>query len=323
MRAIILSAGLGTRLRPLTYVRPKVLVPVMGTTMLDYWVWQLYEAGFDSAVVNAFHLKEKLLATAEDRAWPIPVEIRSEPLLLGTGGGLRNVLDFFQGEPFAVINGDTVCKVPLRELFHRHMRSGSPATLLMHDHPAFNNVAVSGEGEVLAFGREALALAGQRPEVALRAFTGIHFIQPDILEHLARGVPEEILTVYRKLIADGTPPLAEYHPDLFWREMGTLQSYTDLNCELARLPHGFLHPFVTGEGVWVHPESHLAPDVRLKGCVAVGRGCRIGANVEMEDVILWDGVEVEPNSALRHCIVADGVTVSGAHAHETLVGDSA
>lgn len=323
MRAIILSAGLGTRLRPLTYVRPKVLVPVMGTTMLDYWVWQLYEAGFEAAVVNAFHLKEKLVAAARERDWPIPVQIRSEPVLLGTGGGLRNVLDFFQGEPFAVINGDTICNVPLKELFHRHVSSGAPATLLLHDHPAFNNVAVSREGEVLAFGRDALTLAGQRSEMALQAFTGIHFIQPEILEDLPRGVPEEILMVYRRLIAEGTPPLACFHPDLFWREMGTLQSYGDLNRELARLPRRFLHPFVTGEDVWVHPDGQLAPDVRLKGCVSVGCGCRIGANVEMEDVILWDGVEVEANSALRHCIVADGVKVRGVHEHETLVGGSA
>ncbi len=315
---MILAAGLGTRLRPLTLVRPKALVPVMGTPVLDYWVTQLYEAGFEAVVVNAFHLQDELLAAVKERTWPIPVWVEAEPVLLGTGGGVRNVLDFFENKPFAVINGDTICKIPLKELYERHLDSGAGASLLMHDFPAFNNVAVKGKKNILGFGKEAIEMDSRGADVELKAFTGIHFIDPEILKGLSLGVPEDILTVYRKLIADGNPPLALFHPGIFWREMGSLEAYRSLNEELSRLSENFLPPLVTGRGVCLHPRASISSSASLKGFVVAGEGCRVHANVVLENVILWDHVEIETGSVLRNCIVTDGMRVNGVHDNETL-----
>jgi mannose-1-phosphate guanylyltransferase len=155
MRAMILAAGQGTRLLPLTRVRPKVLSPVVGITMLEFWIHQLHQAGCEAVVVNAFHLHEKMVAAVEERTWPIPVQVLVEPLLLGTGGGLRNALDFFEDEPFVALNGDMLCNAPFQELYRQHLRSGRLVSLLMHDWPRFNNVAVGEDGQILGFGGEA------------------------------------------------------------------------------------------------------------------------------------------------------------------------
>ena len=89
MRAMILAAGFGTRLLPLTNSRPKALVPLRGVTMLEFWIERLYRCGFEAAFLNAYHLKDRLSAAVSQRQWPIPVTVLSESVLLGTGGGIK------------------------------------------------------------------------------------------------------------------------------------------------------------------------------------------------------------------------------------------
>jgi mannose-1-phosphate guanylyltransferase len=318
MRAMILAAGLGTRLRPLTHVRPKALVPVMGSTPLEFWIFRLHRLGFEAVVVNAFQMPERLVEAVRKRNWPIPVHLEVEPELLGTGGGIRNVLDFFQGRPFVAVNGDTLCDAPLGALLARHLQSGTPASLLMHDWTPFNHVAVDDRGAIVGFGEEAAARRRGDSGMRLLAFTGIHFLNPDILQAFPVGQPMDILTVYRELIAEGSPPHALLHGDLFWREMGEIDSYWALNKELCTLPAGFLPPLVTGARAYIHPQASLAPDAKVTGCLVLGAGSRVLAGAELEDAILWDRVTVREGSVLRHCIVTDDAVVSGCHENAIL-----
>ncbi len=317
---MILAAGLGTRLRPLTYVRPKVLVPIQGMRMLDFWVHRLYSQGYEAVVVNAFYLGEQVCRAAREASWPIPVEVRVEDRLLGTGGGLRNVLDFFDGEPLTIINGDVICDVDLKMLREAHETMGSTVTFLMHDFPPFNNVAVSREGFILGFGDRARAMVGENTGVLLEAFTGIHVVNPETLEHIPCGEPYEILTLYERLIRERRPPRAVYREGMFWREMGSINAYTALTRELAENFLDTLYPLKTGNKVVVHPGARVATDVVFKGLVMVGKGCVVGNGVRMQDTILWDNVRVLDGTDLMNCIVADDLTVSGRHSYEVITG---
>lgn len=315
---MILAAGLGTRLRPLTLVRPKVLVPLMGTPVLDFWMARLHEAGVEAALVNAFHLAQQLIAKVGEGVWPLPVEVREEPILLDTGGGIRNALDFFGEEPFAVINGDIICDAPLRELYRSHLASGSRVSLLMHDFPEFNHVAVSEDGFIRGFGEEARGLASKNPGVRLLAFTGIHFTHSDVVARLEPGRPASIIPLFQQLIREGSPPRALFHPGLYWREMGSFERYLNLNEELLRLHPDFLAPLHTGRSVFIHPEAYVAPHVRMEGFVAVGAGCQIQEGAELVDSILWDHVQVSPHTRLRKCILTDGSRVQGRHENKII-----
>lgn len=318
MRAMILAAGLGTRLRPLTFVRPKALVPLMGASILDFWMQRLYREGFQAAVVNAFHHADQIVEAIAGRHWPIPVDVRVEPVLLDTGGGVRNALDLLGSEPFAVINGDILCDAPLAELYHRHIHSGAPASLLLHDFPEFNNVAVSPEGAILAFGKEAIRLAREDSRLRLLAFTGIHFMSPAIVAGLPPGLPESVLTPYRCLIREGCFPRALFHPGMIWREMGAVDSYRRLGIELSRMAEGRFAPIRSGLALCVHPRAWVAPDVRMEGCVTIGAGCRVLGGSLLSDTILWDGVRVGAGSRLRRCIVTDDMEVQGDYEDELL-----
>ncbi len=318
MRAMILAAGLGTRLRPLTRCRPKVLVPVMGMTILDLWVGQLHDAGFEAVVVNAHNLHERLTAEIKSRVWPLPVEVQVEPNLLGTGGGIRNVLEFFGKEPFVVVNGDIVSKVSFQPLLDAHRSSDSVVSLLMHDRPSFNNVAVDGSGSILGFGREAKAALGQGKDVRQLAFTGIQIINPEALSCYPSGQPWEILEAYNEMIRQGLPVKALFIPNLFWEEMGSLPSYRHLNRTLASLPEGALLPMVTGRPLVMDPSAELCGKSATRGFNVIGRRSRVREDVLLHDCVLWDDVLVEPGSRLKNCIVADGVIVRGEHEDEII-----
>lgn len=318
MRAMILAAGLGTRLRPLTWARPKALVPVMGMPLLHYWIWRLYESGFEAVVVNAFHLPDKLVSVVKETDWPIPVEVRVEPSLLGTGGGIRNVLDFFGDEPFVVVNGDILCKVNLTSLYAQHLESNCLVSLLMHDFLQFNNVAVDGR-LIRGFGSEAKRLNHESSHIRLLAFTGIHVINSQVLKGLDPGRPHEIIPVYRELINSDNPPRAIFDNSLSWREIGSVEAYRSLHSELVALPENAYSPLKSGQSICVHPSAEISPYTVLKGMVVIGRNTRVVGDAVLENTILWDDVEVRPKSRLRNCIVTDGIAVRGNLENEIII----
>jgi mannose-1-phosphate guanylyltransferase len=310
---MILAAGLGTRLLPLTRSRPKALVPLRGATMLEFWVEKLYRCGFDAAFLNAYHLRDRLAAAVSEKQWPIPVKVLNEPALLGTGGGIRSAAEHFADEPFAVINVDIISNVDLNSLYERHKLAGVEVSLLLHDWPQFNNVAVSDDGFVLGFGHEAEEIRKRGNCVRLMAFTGIHFINPSALADTAAEVPGDILNVYRRLIARGAPPGALFQQGLFWREVGSIESYGKVTRELARLEPGCLPPVKTGENISINPQAVVHPSCSLEGSVVAGRGVRICEGVSLKNIILWDDIRIEKGSCLKDCIVADGMSISGSH----------
>ncbi len=313
MRAMILAAGLGTRLLPLTNSRPKALVCLRGVTLLEFWIDRLNRCGFNEVILNAYHQKDRIARAVSARRWPIPVKVLNEPVLLGTGGGIRAAVEYFGEEPVAVINVDIISNIDLTSLYERHKSSGAKVSLLLHDWPAFNNVAVNEEGAVLGFGRKAEAIQMKGNGVRLLAFTGIHFITPSALAGIASEVQVDILNIYRGLIARGAPPMALFQQDLFWREVGSIESYSKVTQELTKLKPDSLRPVPTGENISVHPEAVIHPDCKLKGSVVAGRGVRVSEGVCLENVILWNDIRIEKGSCLKDCIVADGMTISGSH----------
>ncbi len=313
MRAMILAAGLGTRLSPLTTCRPKALVPLRTVTMLQFWIERLSQCGFENVCLNAFHMKQSIGAAVGLEKWPLPVKVLYEPVLLGTGGGIRLGVENDGDNPLAVVNADVLSNADLGLLYQRHNLSGAGVSLLLHDCPQFNNVAVSIDGFVLGFGKEAKQICKKNPGIRLLAFTGIHFINGSVLAGIPPGGACDIIQVYRELIAKNDPPAALFQHDLFWREMGSIESYKKLTLELAELPPSILEPIKTGQTVTIDPAARIEPGCRLEGSVVIGRGVLVGKGVSLENVIIWDNVGIEKDSCLKNCIVTDGMKISGNH----------
>lgn len=222
MKALILAAGYGTRLRPYTETIPKPLFPIDGQPILDHHIRRLYRAGCRALVVNTHHLHEKILEYIKDQSYPVPIKISYEPEILGTGGAIKNVAEFWDGQPFMVINSDVATDIDLRRVYDFHCNHVHPVTLVLHDDPQFNTVGVSGDGFVTEFGNDPGA---QRSAGAVLTFTGIQVLDPVVLDHIPAGKFYSSIDAFEEIIRQGDKVCAYVNNSRYWQDIGTADNY--------------------------------------------------------------------------------------------------
>ena len=150
MKAAVLAAGLGTRLRPLTDICPKPLLPVLNRPLLGVVLAQLEAAGAFQVAVNTHHLADQVHDFLRAEPWSFLLSVSHEPEILGTGGGLRQLGEILREGPFLAINADILTDLDLAEVYRGH-REGAVSTLVLHDCPPYNNVWVE-DGRVVSVG---------------------------------------------------------------------------------------------------------------------------------------------------------------------------
>ena len=292
MQAILLAAGLGTRLRPYTLIRPKPLFPVLNRSLLHRLLDMLYKAGCTRIVVNAHHLTEQIRHSLTE--YP-DVVLQVEPEILGTGGSLRLAGESLEDAPILVMNGDIVHTIDLAALYHHHLKSGNDVTMAMHNCPRFNTVGVR-ENIVVSFA------PGQ--DMQRLAFTGIHVVNPDIVT----GIPGDgffhIIDLYRELAQQGRIGLQRVD-GAFWRDIGTPEDYLQLHRELLeRQTCVDLDAVGQRRGGWLVGEDvRLGKDVRLQGWGCLGRGVTIGDCTTLRGSVLWDHARIAEGSMIVEEIV--------------------
>ena len=151
MDALILAAGEGTRLRPLTYTKPKPLLPILNRPLLERTLEYLSRFSVDRVILNTHHLAgqfETYIPSLKIDGFH-ELATRYEPLLLNTGGGLVNTRDFFKSDPFMVISGDILTDIDLKKAVDFHQSHNDPVTLVLHDYPEFNQIKVDSAGRIL------------------------------------------------------------------------------------------------------------------------------------------------------------------------------
>lgn len=290
VKAMILAAGLGTRLRPLTDVRPKPLVPLLNRPVLERTITYLKQQGITSIVVNAHHHAQRLVEYLQDgRALGIPVEVRVEPRILGTGGGLRNISDFWGEDTLLVINGDIVTTIDLAPAVRFHRESGAAATLVVHDHPAFRQVLVDEAGWVRDIATD--------PRPGRMAFTGIHIVEPGLRHWIPESGFSNIIASYRQMIAAGAFPAGYITQGESWRDIGTIESYLLANQEEAE---GSAH---------VGKNCVIDSSARLEDWCVIGAGSCVGPGAVIARSVLWEEVTIGKGVRVEDSVVTDGRTV--------------
>jgi aminoglycoside/choline kinase family phosphotransferase/GTP:adenosylcobinamide-phosphate guanylyltransferase len=220
MKALILAAGLGTRLRPHTLTTPKALFTLAGRPLLDFHMRNLTEAGCEAVGINTHHLPEPIETFIATRHFDIPVYLRHEPAILGTGGAIKNWADFWDHRPFMVVNADVYSTIDLRAVYAFHLRRRPDATLVLVDDPEFNTVGVDPVGRVYEFaGSKADAPAG-----AL-TFTGIQVLDPIVLDFIPGHGFHNSIDAFRAMIAAGRTVLAFVPERGAWKDLGTEARY--------------------------------------------------------------------------------------------------
>ena len=223
MKALILAAGLGTRLRPFSEITPKPLFPINGRPLLDLVVRYLMAAGVDAIIVNTHHRHQQIETFLAGQSYSIPVTTRYEPELLGTGGAIRNVSDFWDDRPFIVINSDIVTNIDLKKVYAFHCSHLEAATLVMHDYPEFNQVTVDRNNHIDGF--QKYKRVGSSRKLKTLAFTGIQVLDPEILKSIPPHGFVDIIDVYCSQLAAGLKIAAYVSQNHHWRDIGTPHAY--------------------------------------------------------------------------------------------------
>ena len=225
MKALILAAGLGTRLLPYTQHLPKPLFTINGRPVLDYAVKNLLDAGCTKIFINAHHLADNIAAFVDNHRSKERLEVVFEPVILDTGGAIANLGSQLADDDFFVVNADVLCDFDLAHLMACHKASNALATLLVHDCYRFNTLCVEhtkpGPGIIKHF--------SQAPESGL-AFTGIQAISPGIFEYMPSEKIFSSIDVYKKL-CELQKILALKATQFYWRDMGTPQDYQSTSRE--------------------------------------------------------------------------------------------
>ena len=242
MKAMILAAGLGTRLRPLTGDRPKALVEVAGRTLLEIALSRLRVFGVRQVIVNAHHFADMIVdyLKANDD-FGMSIEVSREEILLDTGGGLKKAAHFFLDsdaslqEPFILHNVDVISTIDLGRMMRFHSDHGALATLAVQDRATSRYLLFDEHGRLCGrrAGRDAKAEVVRRAlELQPLAFSGIHIISPRIFAKMDEECSFSIINAYLRLAAQKEEIIAFRADEYYWRDLGRpediLQAAKDL-----------------------------------------------------------------------------------------------
>lgn len=229
---MVLAAGLGTRLRPLTDDRPKALVEVAGHTLLELTLLRLKSSGINDVIINTHHFADKLADYLSAHAnFGMQIELSPEEVLLDTGGGLKHAAHFFGGtssadEPFLLHNVDVLSNIDFHSMLRHHRDTGALATLGVQDRPTSRYLLFDESGHLCGrrSGPEGPDSTTEqvRPAVTLhaRAFSGIHIISPRIFPLMHEDGVFSIIPVYLRLAAAGESIVSYPADQNYWRDLG-------------------------------------------------------------------------------------------------------
>lgn len=308
---MVLAAGLGTRLRPLTRLLAKPALPVLNRPLLHWTLERLAQHGVKRVVINLHHLPETVVAAAQDgRAFGLDVRYSLEPRILGTGGGLRQARRLLGNDPLLVVNGDVAFDFDLGRLMARHHASGARATLALQPNPdprQYGPVVTDASGRILS-------LAG-RPRPArgrVSLFTGIHVLDPALLDRLPSGRCDSVRDLYAPLVEAGERLLGVRVRGA-WYDLGAPRSY--LESQLEMLATGFGGR--PRRACLVDATARIAAGARVVRSV-VGPGAVVEAGARIERSLVWGGVRVGRGARVNGSVVAADVA-PGASVEEQVV----
>ena len=285
MRAMILSAGYGTRLWPLTEDRTKPAIPILGKPLVGYVAEYVARYGCDEVLVNLHHRPESVRrALGDGSTFGVKLHYVEEPEILGTSGALDNARALLEGETFVVINGKIITDIDLKAALDTHRRTEAIATLVLLPNAACERFSIVETSDGLLRGFGGTPAKGDFSDGSPPLmFTGIQILEPSIFDYIPRGVFSHSTTdVYPLALANGQR-IAVHVADGHWYELSTIPRYLDISLLL-----------MTQAGL----------------SITKGRGCEVSEGAEVSEAVLWDNVRVESGALVRRAVLADNVRIT-------------
>jgi NDP-sugar pyrophosphorylase family protein len=315
LKGIIIAGGLGTRLRPLTYRRPKPLTPVANRPFLEYQVALLRQHGIEDIVFATNYMADQIEAHFGDGSrFGVRMRYAVEEVPLGTGGAIRNAAQFFPNETVVVFNGDVLTDFDLGKIIAFHKQREAIATITLHEVPSphpFGVLLLDEQGRVLEWrepSEEAKRAVTLDPDLTPSGKdlinAGFYILEPEFLERIELGKPSSIeRDIFPRLLAEDAP-IYGIAPGGFWLDVGRAEQ---LLMATQAILSGQVKTAVPG--LAVGEGTTIAPSSWINGMTAIGRNCRIAGQTRLENCILMDNVTVGEHVRLSNVIVDEGTTL--------------
>ncbi len=331
---MILAAGMGTRLHPLTEICPKPLVPLMLQPMLGHLLAQLRQYHVQEVVINLHHHAEQLRQWIGDgRQWGFErIHLSYEPEILGTAGAMKQAEAVLRDAPFCVINADVLADVDLAAVWQWHGQRQAVVTMVLRPDPEahrYGPVVVDGDNRVCHINGQPETKAHLTGEVLM--FTGIQVVSPQIFAVIPPGQCISTAAETYPMLIGKEVGVYGYRHDGYWMDIGVPTRYRQAHWDvldgvftggLGRYPEGthIIHRVEETPVSWAHariePPVVVGPDVELAAhaCIGpyavIGPGCQLEAGARVCESVLWDRVRVEGNAQVERCILGTGVIIS-------------
>ena len=294
IKALILAAGFGSRMQPITDLIPKPMIPFMGKPLIEHAIKKIRDAGIEKIAVNGHHLfpvlKEYLSKNHKD------IYLSYEPSILGTGGAIYPLKDFLDGDDLLIFNSDVLCNIDLKKFIADYQKRRDFASMLLLKNPDLAKTAIAMDSyqKLKAFGS---ILEG----CSHHSFTGIHIISHKMVQMVGEGF-SSIIDTYKECLANGLPIGCFLH-DGFWKDLGTPKDFYGAHKDFLAIENGYMkaHGLSQKEG------SVLDDRVRLYG------------GSILEDSFLFGETEIGEHAKVSESVVMDGKVKSHARVEGQIV----
>ncbi len=324
MKAVILAGGEGTRLRPLTYTRPKAMVPFLNKPVIGHIIEKLVRQGFDDITITSNYLASQIREYVKNgENWEAKITVVEEKHPLGTAGSVKNSLRNVDG-PFAVVQGDNISDIDIRRLYREHKKMGGELTISLMEVADVSHfgIAEMRDGEIVKY------LEKPAPDETFSnlANDGIYILEPSVLDYIPSGFYDFSRDLFPRMLQEGKKICGSI-TTAFWRDIGTPAAYLEATQHYLRrknflgsecsLNETKLLSSVFGDHVnaersavkysVVFEGTRIGAGSKLKSCI-VGSNCVIG-----EDVDIWPGAVIGDNVYIGSGCVVKGNARVGPH----------
>lgn len=307
MKAMIMAAGVGSRLMPMTNNIPKPMIPMANRPLMENTIDLLQNHGFKEIIAN-LHYHGDIINHyfAGGQAWGLSMHYSPETELMGTAGGVKKC-QYFLDETFVVISGDALTDINLSYLITEHRRLGALATIALKpvdEVEQFGVVVTDQGGKITRFQEK------PRPQEALSktANTGIYVFEPEIFALIPAGQFYDFGKELFPRLVQNKAPFYGVAIDDYWCDVGNINTYRQANADIlngkVKVKYaGELKQFADQASLLLGDGAFLGPDVKISGQVVIGPGCQVADGVHLENSVIWNDTIIEEGAVIKDSVV--------------------
>ena len=311
-KAMIMAAGVGSRLEPLSSIIPKPLVPVANIPVMDILINHLGTFGIKDIISNTYYKSEEIQNHYNEKN--IRISFIKEENLSGTAGGVKKCQYFFnENEDFIVMSGDGLTDIDIKKAYKSHEKSGSIATIIIkevapEETEKYGIVVADENGYIKSFQEK----PNKREANSNLANTGIYIFNYEIFKYIPENTFYDFAKNVFPTLLKNNIKINTYKMSEYWSDIGSLSSYHQSNVDILNQKvlccrpqtiSGYNYKYITGNN------TILDTTVSMEGVCVIGNNCRIGRNAKIINSIIWNNVKISDNVVIENSIILSGTNI--------------